>query len=83
MTRLDDVLDPRNPVAPAGRARQLPQRSIDRLGVVVGGSLNDGVRIKLDRDTFVEGLAVGSYVTIAGQILQLIRDLVREPPIRS
>lgn len=79
MTRLDDVLDPRNPVAPASRARPLPLRSIDRLGVVVGGSLNDGVRIKLDRDTFVEGLAVGSYVTIDGQtdcrFLGLITDI--------
>lgn len=35
--------------------------------MVVGGSLQEGVIIKLDAKTFVEGLAVGSYVTIDGQ----------------
>jgi hypothetical protein len=38
-----------------------------RLGVVVDGSLTEGVMIKLDRDTMIEGVAVGSYVTIDGQ----------------
>jgi hypothetical protein len=38
-----------------------------RLGVVVDGSLTEGVMIKLDRDTLIEGVAVGSYVTIDGQ----------------
>lgn len=42
-----------------------PLRS--RLGIVVSGSLNDGLDVKLDRDTIIEGLAVGSYVTIDGQ----------------
>lgn len=79
MTRLDDVLDSRNPLAPADRARGAARREPDRLGVVVGGSLAEGVRIKLDRDTFIEGLAVGSYVTIVGQtdcrFLGLITDI--------
>jgi len=35
--------------------------------VVVGGSLTEGLDVKLDRDTIVEGLSVGSYVTIDGQ----------------
>ncbi|MBX7212709.1 MAG: ATP-binding protein [Thermoflexales bacterium] len=77
MTRLDDVLDPRNPFAPS--ARMTERREPDRLGVVIGGSLADGVRVRLDRDTFIEGLAVGSYVTILGQtdcrFFGLITDL--------
>jgi DNA helicase HerA-like ATPase len=38
-----------------------------RLGVVVGGSLNDGLLIKMDEQVVIEGVNVGSYVTIAGQ----------------
>jgi DNA helicase HerA-like ATPase len=38
-----------------------------RLGMVVAGSLNDGVEIKLDATTVIEGVNVGSYVTIDGQ----------------
>ncbi len=53
-----------------------------RLGVVVGGSLTEGLSVKLDRDTYLEGLAVGSYVTIDGQtdrrFFGLITDIVLE-----
>lgn len=38
-----------------------------RLGQVVGGSLSEGVLVKLDPNTYLEGLSVGSYVTIDGQ----------------
>lgn len=38
----------------------------DALGMVVGGALTTGLEIKLDRDTMIEGLTVGSYVTITG-----------------
>jgi uncharacterized protein len=38
-----------------------------RLGLVVGGSLTEGVEVKLDRDTLIEGVTVGSYITIDGQ----------------
>ncbi|HQX75119.1 MAG TPA: ATP-binding protein [Thermoflexales bacterium] len=44
-----------------------PQGARQKLGVVVGGSLSEGVLVKLDRDTLIEGLSVGSYVTIDGQ----------------
>ncbi|MFZ1792062.1 MAG: HAS-barrel domain-containing protein, partial [Anaerolineae bacterium] len=44
-----------------------PQTARQKLGVVVGGSLSEGVLVKLDRDTLIEGLSVGSYVTIDGQ----------------
>jgi len=38
-----------------------------RLGMVVGGSLSEGLMIKLDRTAVVEGMAVGRYVVIRGQ----------------
>src|SRR3972149_7587263 len=38
-----------------------------RLGIVVSGSLNKGVDIKLDAAASVEDMAVGRYVTIEGQ----------------
>jgi DNA helicase HerA-like ATPase len=38
-----------------------------RLGMVVGGSLTEGIRVKLDRSAVVEGMAVGRYVVIRGQ----------------
>jgi DNA helicase HerA-like ATPase len=38
-----------------------------RLGQIVGGSLSEGVQVKLDPRAVVEGVAVGSYVTIEGQ----------------
>ena len=39
----------------------------DRLGVVVSGSLESGVEVKLDGSVSVEDMAVGRYVTIEGQ----------------
>ncbi|HEY3341606.1 MAG TPA: DUF87 domain-containing protein, partial [Anaerolineae bacterium] len=61
----EQLLSELNPFVPSERAKPPSQRI--RLGIVVGGSLNDGLDIKLDRDTYIEGLAVGSYVTIDGQ----------------
>jgi DNA helicase HerA-like ATPase len=48
----------------------LPSESKDevrRLGIVVGGSLSQGLNVKLDRTSVVEGMAVGRYVVIRGQ----------------
>ncbi len=39
----------------------------DRLGLVVSGSLDRGVEVKLDSPVSVEDMAVGRYVTIEGQ----------------
>ena len=39
----------------------------DRLGMVVSGSLEGGVDVKLDGTVSVEDMAVGRYVTIEGQ----------------
>ncbi|HSJ58091.1 MAG TPA: ATP-binding protein [Anaerolineae bacterium] len=38
-----------------------------RLGMVVGGSLSQGLNVKLDRKAVVEGMAVGRYVVVRGQ----------------
>ncbi len=38
-----------------------------RLGIVVAGSLNKGVEVKLDSSASVEDMAVGRYVTIEGE----------------
>jgi DNA helicase HerA-like ATPase len=38
-----------------------------KLGIVVAGSLNEGVAVKLDSRASVEDMAVGRYVTIEGQ----------------
>jgi len=54
---LDAFLGPR-PAEP-----EPPQR----LGIVVGGSLSKGLDVKLDRNTVIEGLAVGRYVVVRGQ----------------
>lgn len=40
---------------------------MNRLGVVISGSLTRGVEIKLDGSASVEDMAVGRYVTIQGQ----------------
>lgn len=40
---------------------------IDRLGVVVGGSLSRGLAVKLDGGQSVEDLAVGRYVVVHGE----------------
>ncbi|SVD68527.1 uncharacterized protein METZ01_LOCUS421381, partial [marine metagenome] len=37
------------------------------LGVVVGGSLSEGIEIKLNDDASVEDIPVGSYVVIQGE----------------
>jgi len=39
----------------------------ERLGIVVSGSLNKGVEVKLDSSASVEDMVVGRFVTIEGQ----------------
>ncbi len=45
----------------------MTQENTERLGIVVSGSLNKGVEVKLDSSASVEDMAVGRYVTIEGQ----------------
>ena len=72
----ENLLSDLNPLVPLDRARLFGSR--DRLGIVVSGSLNDGLDIKIDRDTIIEGLAVGSYVTIDGQTSRRFFGLVTD-----
>jgi hypothetical protein len=58
--KLDEFF-PRTPPAPEAVAEAR------RLGIVVAGSLSQGLRIKLDRSAVVEGMAVGRYVVVRGQ----------------
>lgn len=50
------------------------------LGIVVGGSLSEGLAVKLDRRAVVEGMAVGRYVVVHGQtgrrFFSIITDVV-------
>ncbi len=45
----------------------MSQENNERLGIVVSGSLNKGVDVKLDSSASVEDMVVGRYVTIEGQ----------------
>ncbi|MBI4772343.1 MAG: ATP-binding protein [Chloroflexi bacterium] len=57
-----------------------PRRSTAPLGVVMGGSLSQGLNVKLDPRTVLEGLAVGCYVVIEGatgrRFFGMITDLL-------
>ena len=53
-----------SPPASGAEGELLLQR---RLGIVVGGSLSQGLNVKLDRSAVVEGMAVGRYVVVRGQ----------------
>jgi len=47
--------------------RPAEPQALQRLGIVVGGSLSKGLDVKLDQTTVIEGLAVGRYVVVRGQ----------------
>jgi DNA helicase HerA-like ATPase len=84
-----DNLDDWFPRATARRGEDALLMAGQRLGVVVGGSLNKGLDVKLDRETEIENLAVGRYVVVRGQrkrFFCMITDVVLDatnPAIRS
>ena len=45
----------------------MTQENIQRLGIIVSGSLNKGIEVRLDSSASVEDMAVGRYVTIEGE----------------
>ncbi len=45
----------------------MTQENKQRLGIVVSGSLNKGVEVRLDSSASVEDIAVGRYITIEGE----------------
>ncbi|HEY72410.1 MAG: hypothetical protein B6I35_05560 [Anaerolineaceae bacterium 4572_32.2] len=47
--------------------RPTQPQPLPRLGIVVAGSLSQGLEVKLDPSTVIEGLAVGRYVVVRGQ----------------
>lgn len=47
--------------------RQTAAEAREQLGVVIGGSLSDGLAVKLDRAISIEDLAVGRYVVARGR----------------
>jgi len=49
-----------------------------RLGVVVGGSLSQGLEVKLDPQVVIEGLAVGRYVVIRGRTGRRFFSLIND-----
>ncbi len=56
----------------------IKQTSYPRLGIVVAGSLNKGIEVKLDDSISVEDIVVGHYVTIEGNrqhYLGMITDI--------
>ena len=67
---MDDAMDERTPEQELdvffGPRRSEPE-PVGQLGMVVGGSLSEGLVVKLDRSTVIEGLAVGRYVVVRGQ----------------
>ncbi len=45
-------------------------RPLDRIGMVVGGSISKGLEVKLDLGTMIEGVTVGRYVVVEGHKLR-------------
>jgi uncharacterized protein len=71
MTIPNDSFDAEFDAIPSAQ-QELAQRSAvaeytDKLGVVIGGSLSEGLAVKLDRDVEIEQLAVGRYVVARGR----------------
>ena len=42
----------------------------DKLGIVIAGSLTDGLDVKLDRQVNIEDIKVGRYITIQGKFMR-------------
>jgi DNA helicase HerA-like ATPase len=42
----------------------------DRLGMVVAGSLTEGLNVRLDREVSIEDIKVGRYVTVQGKLMR-------------
>ena len=61
-SELDEYLGPR-----LERPADDERPPAPRLGIVVGGSLSEGLNVKLDRTADIESTAVGRYVVVEGQ----------------
>jgi DNA helicase HerA-like ATPase len=54
-----------------------------QLGLVVGGSLSQGLDVKLDRRAVIEGLAVGRYVVVHGRTGRRFFSIVTDVALDS
>ncbi len=63
--------------------RPAEPQPLQRLGIVVGGSLSKGLDIKLDQTTVIEGLAVGRYVVVRGQTRRRFFSIVTDVQLDS
>jgi DNA helicase HerA-like ATPase len=54
------------------------KKEINPLGIIIGGSVSKGLKVKLDRSTESERIAVGSYIVVNGdfqRIFGMITDI--------
>ena len=63
----DAEFDALTPAREELATRKAEAERADKLGVVIGGSLSEGLAVKLDRDISLEDLAVGRYVVARGR----------------
>ena len=66
-TTFDDEFDQLTSAREELATRKADAERSDKLGVVIGGSLSEGLAVKLDRDISLEELAVGRYVVARGR----------------
>ena len=66
-TTFDDEFDQLTSAREELATRKADAERSDKLGVVIGGSLSEGLDVKLDRDISLEELAVGRYVVARGR----------------
>ena len=67
LNTFDAEFDALTPAREELATRKADAERADKLGVVIGGSLSEGLDVKLDRDVSLEDLAVGRYVVARGR----------------
>ncbi|MBU0703826.1 MAG: ATP-binding protein [Chloroflexi bacterium] len=58
--------------------RPTQPQPLQKLGIVVAGSLSKGLEVKLDPGVVIEGLAVGRYVVVRGQTRRRFFSIVTD-----
>ena len=66
-TTFDDEFDQLTSAREELATRKADAERSDKLGVVIGGSLSEGLAVKLDREHGLEDVAVGRYVVARGR----------------
>lgn len=60
-------------IEPGSSVKEVGMQQRQRLGVVTGGSLQDGLTVRLDAGTSVEDMRVGKFVVVQGQRFTFFR----------